>query len=433
MQSPATDLVSFINSSPTAFHATRNLAEGFLQKGFTEVLESQTWNLKPGGKYFVRRNGSALVAFVCGLKKPWEAGFRAMGAHTDSPALRVKPKGELLKEVYNSVRVELYGGPIVSTWLDRELGLAGRVFALQNGNVTSKLVNTNRPVAIVPNLAIHMNREVNKGFEYNPHNHLSAIFAASDAPGKAGMLFDLLAEESGLPASAIVDADLFFHDATPARLCGKNNDFIVAPRLDNLAMCHAIMNATQQTEDAHHTTMAFFFDNEETGSCTYQGADSSFAAHIMERIVLSQKGDREEFLRSLALSFLISADMAHALHPNFSEKHDEKYAPVINAGPVIKQNGNNRYATTAETAAIFEGICKDVAVPVQRIINRADVPCGSTIGPMSSAALSIRTVDIGNPMWAMHSARETAGTRDHELMIRALSHFCSNKCSIANS
>jgi aspartyl aminopeptidase len=430
MSERANDLLDFVNASPTAFHATKTIIERLSHVGFSELSEKESWKLVPGGKYFVRRNDSAVVAFVSGSRKPWESGFRAMGAHTDSPALRVKPKGELLKEVYSSVRVEAYGGPILATWVDRELALAGRLFVREGGSVVSKLVNITRPVALVPNLAIHMNREINKGFEYNPHTHLAAIFAASDNPAKAGGLFEMIALEAGVNAADMVDADLYFYDATPGRLCGRDQDFVVAPRLDNLAMCHAIVCAMGSSQAPDHTPIAFFFDNEETGSCTYQGADSSFAGDVIERLVLAQGGGREEYLRALASSFLISADMAHALHPNYADKHDDKYAPLLNAGPVIKQNGNNRYATTAETAALFEGVCREAGVPVQRVINRADVPCGSTIGPMTSSALGIKTVDIGNPMWAMHSARETAGARDQELMIRALSHFCSNQCPL---
>lgn len=430
MNAVANDLVSFINSSPTAFHACNTIVEHLKGNGFSAVSEKDTWKLIPGGKYYVERNNSALVAFVCGQKNAWDAGFRLMGAHTDSPALRVKPRGELLKEVYNSVRVESYGGAIHSTWLDRELGLAGRIFIRQKSQISSKLVNSSRPVAIIPNLAIHMNREVNKGFEYNPHTHLSAILGASESPAKAGLFLDFLSSEAGVSSSDIVDADLFFYDASPSKICGIANDFIVSPRLDNLAMCHAIVSAIVGAPEASHTNVAFFFDNEETGSCTYQGADSSFARDILERIVLTHKGSREDYLRSLSHSFMVSADMAHALHPNFSEKHDEKYAPVINGGPVIKQNGNNRYATTAETAAMFENMCTNAGSPVQKLINRADVPCGSTIGPMSSATLGVRAVDIGNPMWAMHSIRETAGTRDQELMIKVLSYFCTNQCIV---
>jgi aspartyl aminopeptidase len=430
MSNTARDLISFINNSPTAFHAAESISQRLLTKGFVELSEKEGWALKPCGKYFVRRNDSAVVAFVCGQKTPWESGFRLMGAHTDSPALRIKPKGEVLKEVYTSVRVESYGGPIHSTWLDRELGLAGRVFVRENGAVMSKLLDSKRPVAIVPNLAIHMNREVNKGFEYNAHTQLCGILSAGDCAAKAGSLVDWIAAEVGAKSTDVVDADLFFYDSTPGQLCGFNNDFIVSPRLDNLAMSHAILNALETSSAAQHTNIAFFFDNEETGSCTYQGADSSFARDVTERIVLTQKGGREEYLRALARSFLISADMAHALHPNFADKHDDKYAPVINGGPVIKQNGNNRYATTAETSAIFEAICSAASVPFQKLINRADVPCGSTIGPMSSAALGVRAVDIGNPMWAMHSIRETAGTRDQDHMIKVLSHFCTDQCAI---
>ncbi len=430
MTNAALSLLEFVNASPTAFHAAKSIVDRLTNKGFVEIFEKDTWALVSGGKYFVRRNESAVVAFVCGMQKPWESGFRAMGAHTDSPALRVKPKGELLKEVYSSVRIEAYGGPILSTWLDRELALAGRVFVQKNGSVNSVLINIAKPVAMVPNLAIHMNRDINKGFEYNPHTHLAAILSASEKPAQAGGLFQMRATEVGCEPANIIDADLFFYDAHPGQLCGRDNDFIVSPRLDNLAMCHAIVSAMETTNAPTHTPIAFFFDNEETGSCTYQGADSAFAGDVIERLVLSQSGGREEYLRALARSFLISADMAHALHPNYADKHDDKYAPVINGGPVIKQNGNSRYATTAETAAIFEGVCREAGVPLQRVINRADVPCGSTIGPMTSSALSIKTVDVGNPMWAMHSARETAGARDQELMVRALSHFCSNACTL---
>ncbi len=424
------ELVAFINNSPTAFHAATNIRQQLAQSGFSELSEKNSWTLVPGGRYFVTRNSSAIIAFVCGQQSPWESGFRILGAHTDSPALRVKPQAELVREAYVSVRVELYGGTIVSTWLDRELSLAGRVLIRTKQGLQSSLVNIKRPIAIIPNVAIHMNREVNKGFEYNPHSHLPAILVAAPGNAKSGAFMELIASECGVSVSDVVDTDLFFYDATPARTAGINSDFIVAPRLDNLAMCHSILKALENAPNSNHTSAGFFFDNEETGSHTFQGADSSFARHVLERIVLAQKGSREEFLRAAARSFLISADMAHALHPNFADKHDDKYAPLLNAGPVIKQNGNNRYATTAETSAIFESLCQQCEVKVQKVINRADVGCGSTIGPISSSDLSIPTVDVGNPMWAMHSVRETAGTSDHGNIIKVFRCFLTDAFKI---
>lgn len=418
------ELLTFINKSATSFHAAAALIQKLEEKGFTLLKEEESWAVRPGGKYYVVRNNSALIAFTLGKESPVKRGFRLIGAHTDSPLFKIKNESEYVSGNYLKVGVEVYGGPILNTWLDRELSLAGRVMIREKGGSIQKLIKTKRPVAVIPNLAIHMNREVNKGFELNRQNHLPAVFSAYNDEPQKGALRRFVARELGIHPEKMGEMDLFLFDATPGMYTGMNTELITAGRIDNLAMCHAALNALLSSENPDVSAVAAFYDNEEVGSNTLQGAGSSFLKDTLNRL-LSAFGDSapDSWYRAAARSFMISADMAHALHPNFSDKHDPDYAPRINQGPVIKLNANFRYATTAETASLFEDLCRDEEIPCQKMTNRSDIPSGSTIGPVSSASLGIRTVDVGNPMWAMHSIRETAGVLDHDYMTRAFRAF----------
>ncbi|MBO4698144.1 M18 family aminopeptidase [bacterium] len=415
------ELIDFIDKSPTAFHAAQNIADVLKENGFAELDESEPWKLENGKGYFVRRNLSSVIAFRLGTDAPVKTGFRIAGAHTDSPLLKIKENAENVSAGCVRVTTEIYGGPLVYTWLDRNLGIAGRVMVRTGNGEVEKIVNINKPVAIIPSLAIHMNREANKGFEFNPQNHLQVVLTA-DGEAK-NVLKTLVAEELGEKPENIGQTDLFVYDLQGGTFCGNDCEFISSGRLDNLQMCHSILTAFVGAKPGKATTVAAFYDNEEIGSRTPMGADSSFTRTILERIVaLTSHGADDRFV-AFSKSFLISADGAHTQHPNFPEKHDPAYAPKMNKGPVIKFSSSFRYATTAETSSCFEQLCAEAGVPCQKIANRSDVPSGSTIGPMSSAALGIKAVDVGNAMWAMHSIRETAGTSDHYYMTKAISHF----------
>jgi len=417
--------IEFLDNSPTAFHAAENIEKTLIKNGFTELCECESWTLRSGGKYFVKRNDSSVVSFIIGKEKPVKTGFRIAGAHTDSPLLKIKENGENRSAGCIRVTTEIYGGPIVNTWLDRNLGIAGRVMVKGKSGFKSTLVNIDRPVAIIPNLAIHMNREVNKGFEFNPQNHLQAVLS-TDSQAK-NVLKSMIASELKEKVENIGAMDIFVYDIQKGSFAGEDGELISSGRLDDLSMCHAILESFITVKNPVATTVAAFFDNEEIGSKTPMGADSSFTRTILDRIVAVTSAGKDDIFVALSKSFLISADGAHTQHPNFPEKHDPAYTVFMNRGPVIKFSSSFKYATTAQSCAEFEQICLEAEVPFQKIANRSDVMSGSTIGPMSSAALGIKTVDVGNAMWAMHSIRETTGTVDHYYMKKALTHFYGRK------
>ena len=416
----ALDLKNFLDVSPTAFQATDEIVKRLLNAGFTQLNEADKWDLKPNGKYFLTRNSSAVIAFVNGAKKPSESGFKISGGHTDSPALKVKIGSETKFLNYHKVFVEVYGGPIVNTWFDRELSLSGRVTYSVDGVIKSKNIFIDRPVGIIPNLAIHLNRGVNKGLEINKQNELPVLLGVSDKPA---YLEELIANEINVKKEDVLDYDLFFIPFEKTIIHGIDSELLSSGRLDDLAMCHAILLGLEATQNNSSTVVGAFYDNEEIGSQTLQGANSSFLQMILNRINYCWNGTPEEYAMAIERSFLISADQAHAVHPNYIGKHDRNYAPVINGGPVIKSSANYRYASTSESSAYFMNLCKKADVPYQRIISRSDMPTGSTIGPVSSSTLSIRTVDIGNPMFAMHSTKETMGTMDQYYIVKVFKEF----------
>jgi aspartyl aminopeptidase len=412
-------LLEFIDHSPTPFHAVAEIAKILEKHDFTRLDETASWDLSPGEKYYVSRNDTALVAFVLGSKPPETAGFKIIGAHTDSPNLRLKPNPAYDKNGYTQLGVEVYGGALLSTWTDRDLSLAGRVILRSQ---KSRLIKIDRPLLRIPQLAIHLNRNVNeKGLILNQQNHLPPILSL----GKTKDAFlNLIAGEAKCRAGDILGMELSLFDVQPSTFAGLNQEFIFAPRLDNLASCHsATLALVQSTEKNPFTRVTVFYDNEEVGSESAQGGGSPFLKNILERIAQSSDKPREALMRAIARSTFISADMAHAVHPNYPEMHDSNHMPVINNGPVIKTNAGQRYATDGISSAYFETLCERAGVKSQKFVMRSDLACGSTIGPVTAANLGIRTVDVGNPMLSMHSAREMAGTRDHWDIIKVFKEF----------
>jgi aspartyl aminopeptidase len=424
-------LLDYLNASPTPFHAVTESARRLRDAGFAELQERDAWSLQPGMRAYATRNGSSLVAFVCGQKPAAESGFLVVGAHTDSPNLRLKPSPDQTRAGYRQLGVEVYGGVLLSTWLDRDLSLAGRVAIAQGGVVRSELVNFGRALLRIPNLAIHLNRNVNsEGLVLNAQSHLAPILAlAGDAAGSLP-LARLLADELNAHGIAcahdqILGWDLCLYDVQQAAVSGLHREFIHSARLDNLASCYGALSALAAAPNAHDATRVIvLYDHEEVGSRSAQGACSPFLRQALERI--TQAGGAlgaESFARAMARSFLISADMAHAIHPNYADRHEPLHAPLLGAGPVLKLNANQSYATDGPSAARFFQLCQRAGVAAQQYVVRSDLACGSTIGPITAAELGLSTVDIGNPLLSMHSIREMAACADVGALARLLDAF----------
>jgi aspartyl aminopeptidase len=412
------DLLAFLGASPTPFHAVDEGRRRLEAAGFRRLDEADRWDRVPPGAYYVTSSGTNLVAFA--LPAPERrTRFCIVGAHTDSPNLRLKPNPEYTAEGYAQLGVEVYGGALLNSWLDRDLGLAGRVLVKrERGAIESQLVRLDRPLLRVPQLAIHLDREVNdKGLILNRQEHLAPVLGLANSAGLA----KLLADATGQAVDRIVGHDLMLFDVVPPALGGQAGEFIFSARLDNLAMCHAAISAIAPLGSGagHAMAVIALFDHEEVGSASAAGAGSSVLPRILERLV----ADREAFHQACARSTCVSADMSHAVHPNYAGRHEPRHKPQINGGPVIKLNTQQRYATTGATAAMFAELCREEDVAVQHYAHRTDLPCGSTIGPITSTLLGIATVDVGNPMLSMHSAREMAGSRDPALMTRVLARY----------
>ncbi|WP_139558771.1 M18 family aminopeptidase [Methylotetracoccus oryzae] len=417
-------LLDFIDASPSPWHAVAVMARALEAAGFRELDEAQTWSLAPGARHYVIRGGSSLVAFIAGLQPVEEAGFRIVGAHTDSPGLRVKPRpadtaGRLIR-----VGVEVYGGPILATFADRDLGLAGRVSLRSAQGVETRLVLLDRPLLRLPNLAIHMNRKVNEdGLKFNRQTELPLLLTSvGDAPAD-DVFLRLLGAAAGCSAGDILGVELNAFDTQRGAFWGANEEFIANSQLDNLASCHAGFVALMGAAPSPVTCVGAFFDHEEIGSESAKGAAGSLLSDVLERIVQAGGGSREGLRRGLARSLMISADMAHAFQPNFPGAYEPGHLVAVNAGPVIKSNVNQRYATDGVGAARFAHLCERAGVPYQMYCHRSDLACGSTIGPMTAARLGLDVIDVGNPMWAMHSIRESAGVLDHAYLLRVLHEF----------
>lgn len=426
----AEDLLRFIKTSPSPFHAVRSVKEQLTPLGFTELTFEDKWTLLPKGKYFVSRNGSALIAFSLGESTPEKSGFHILGTHTDSPTFRLKPSPIISVEgKYLKLNVETYGGPILSTWLDRPLALAGRVILKGQSpyHPQSVLFQSPTPLLTIPNLAIHMNRKVNDGVALNKQKDLLPLLGMQgEALGKENVLVHYFSELLHVAPENIIDFDIVLYEYENGSIIGLNQEFISSSRLDDLAMVHAGTWALAQTQSNQTTSILACFDNEEVGSTSKQGAASPLLASVLERIMLALGKNREEYYQALAQSFMVSADMAHALHPNVVEKHDPVNRPILNGGPVIKLSANLSYTSDGESASIFQGICEEAKVPAQIFVNRSDERGGSTIGPISTTHLDIRSVDVGNPILGMHSIRELGGVKDHLAMSKVFEQFFNN-------
>ena len=431
--SRAEDLCRFIDAGPMPQLAAAECVRRLENAGYQELREEDAWQLTAGRGYFVVRAETTVIAFRVGSAAPADAGIRALGAHVDSPNLRIKPRGANVSEGYRRFAVEIYGGVLLATWADRDLGLSGRLVVRDGDGLSSRLVRIDRPIARVPNLAIHLNRGVNdEGLKLDKQRHMPPVLGlAGAAPLDGDDVRRIVAAAAGVAADDVIDYDLGLHDVTPSTLAGLDGEFVFAPRLDNLGSSHAGLVALLERSSSAptpHTSLVALYDHEECGSNSSQGAGGPFLLDVMRRIATSHPAaggcSPEEVARALARSFLVSADMAHAVHPNYAELHEPGHKPRLNQGPVIKRNENQRYATDGVTGARFTQLCRAAGFEPQVFVTRTDLPCGSTIGPITSARAGVATVDVGNPMLSMHSIREMAGTFDHDLMIEALlRHF----------
>jgi len=424
----AQDLLDYIDASPSPWHAVANAAAELERRGFTPLREDQRWELQPGRGYYVVRDDSSLIAFRVGNGPLNRGGFRIVGAHTDSPGFRVKPNAAQAKGPMSTLGVEIYGGPILATFADRDLTLAGRVFVNDPASPTGvrpHLVHFDRPIVRLPNLAIHMNREVNReGLKFNYQDQLPLMLSAlSEELPPDSQFRHLLAERLGVAVDAINSWGLAVADTQPGAFWGPAAEYLANSQLDNLASCHAALAALPDDGPEAGVAVAALFDHEEVGSESYKGASGNFLEAVLERIAGGLQLDADDYRAALAASWLVSADMAHAYHPHYASHHDEQHQVRVNQGPVIKINAAQRYATDELGEAYFARLCQAVGVGHQKYIHRNDLPCGSTIGPMMAARLGLRTVDVGNPMWAMHSLRESAGAFDQGAMIEVLRAF----------
>ncbi len=423
----AEELIDFVYESPTAFHAVSSTKKMLLNYGFVELKEEDNWNLKKGGKYFVTKNSSAITAFVVGKGKLEKDGFKIIGAHTDSPGFKIKPNPDIeVEDSYVKLNTEVYGGPIINTWLDRPLSLAGRVVIKSENPFypEERLLNIKRPILIIPNLAIHMNRNINSGIELNKQKDILPLLSmVNEKFEKEKYLIKTIANELEVKEEDILDFDLFLYEFEKGSIIGLNDEFISSGRLDDLIMVHSGIKALVNTEVGNSTNVMVCFDNEEVGSTTKQGADSPMLSIILDRISLSLGKNKEDHYRALSKSFIISCDLGHALHPNYGEKSDPVNRPIINKGPIIKSSASQSYTSDAVSTAIYKNICEKAEVPVQVFVNRSDEKGGSTIGPISSSHININSVDMGLAILSMHSVRELAGIEDYIYAIKSFEKF----------
>lgn len=447
----STEFLDFVNSSPSPYHVVSNVVKILSDAGFSHLNEKDEWSIKGGGHFYVTRNDSSIIAFKIGRKWTPENGFAVVGAHTDSPCLRVKPVSKKTSAGYLQVGVETYGGGMWPTWLDRDLSLAGRVFVKNNGVCLPKLLKISRPLLRIPTLAIHLERSQGTKLELNLEEQLIPILgsirenltncsssektsAASDSTNPSveshhcPELLKLIGEELSIEPENIVDFELVLFDSQEAQLGGVSKEFIFSSRLDNLTSCFCALRGLVQSDDETSDSMIrviALFDHEEVGSSSAQGAASNFLETILNRVSTQLSCGQDAFHRAIAASFLISADMAHAVHPNYVLKHERGHTPQLNQGVVIKINANQRYSTNSKGIVILQEIAKRIAVPLQLFVVRNDAPCGSTIGPILATRLGIVTIDVGAPQLSMHSIREMCGVKDLEHAIELYRGFFS--------
>jgi aspartyl aminopeptidase len=427
------DFFDFVAASPTAFHAVTQMAETLNQAGFERLLEHQPWHLRQGGCYYVTRNDSSLIVFRMGQRHPADTGFRLLGAHTDSPCLKIKPNPERIQHSYLQLGVEVYGGALLNPWFDRDLSMAGRITWLSpNQTLQSNLIDFKTPVAVISSLAIHLDREANKNRGINAQKDLPPIImqippeTARNAHNNGHddfhhILLHQLETEHAQIAERILAHEICLYDTQPPTFLGMHQEFIAGGRLDNLLSCYIGLRSFIEADidKPDISTMLVYNDHEEVGSLSASGAQGPFLTSVLQRICPAP----EEQERIRARSILISADNAHGIHPNYADKFDPQHAPLLNQGPVIKINANQRYASTSETIALFRYLCEQASVPFQEFVVRSDMPCGSTIGPLTAGATGIKTVDIGVPTFGMHSIRELAGVWDTWYLYQVLGRY----------
>lgn len=425
-------LLHFLDASPVNFLAVKNISAQLEASGFKRIDPTQPLTgVTAGSRLYVTKNNSSVYAFRIGRKAMAEQGFRMICAHCDSPTFRIKPNAEMTGEGgIVRLNTEVYGGPILSTWMDRPLTIAGRV-VLRGDDALSpvtRLIHIQRPLLQISNLAIHFNRQVNDGVKLNRQKDMLPILGVITSELERGnMLVNLILQEldpnGGITATDILDFDLYLADATPACTFGVHNEFISSGRLDDLSMCYAGLEAITAAEDSDATQVLAIFDNEETGSQTKQGAGSPFLSYMLQRIALAQSGTVEAYYQAVERAFMVSADNAHAFHPNYAEKYDPTNHPMLGGGPVIKFNAAQKYASDAVSAAVFAEVCRKAGVPCQRFVNHSEVAGGSTLGNILASSIPLRGVDMGNAILAMHSCRETGSVADHEYCVKAFTAF----------
>ena len=423
-------LLKFLDASPVNFLAAKHLSDALSQAGFRRLDPCEPLGkVKAGDQFFVTKNDSSVYAFRLGRKPMAEAGFHMICAHCDSPTFRIKPNAEIACEGgLVKLNTEVYGGPIMSTWFDRPLTLAGRVIVKGDDALSPRtlLLHVKRPLLQISNLAIHFNCQVNDGVELSKQKDMLPLLGIiTDELEKGNLLMNVICGELDVKPADVLDFDLYLADATPACTFGVHDEFISSGRLDDLSMCYAGLEALLAAPSGDTTQVLAIFDNEETGSHTKQGAGSPFLASLLKRIALSQSGTEEAFYQAVERAFMVSADNAHAWHPNYPEKYDLTNHPVLGGGPVIKFNAAQKYASDAVSAAVFAEVCREAGVPCQRFVNHSDVAGGSTLGNILASSIPLRGVDMGNAILAMHSCRETGSVADHEYCVRAFTRFFS--------
>lgn len=423
-------LCDFIQQAPSPFHAVRQMTQALEGAGFVHLADSANWQVEPGGRYFFTRNDSALIALQLGTAALSDSGIRMVGTHTDSPCLKIKPNPEVHKLGYLQLGVEVYGGALLNPWFDRDLSIAGRVSYLNSSNkLDSALLDFKAPVAFIPSLAIHLDREVNLKRSINSQTDLPPLLmqtGASTTDFRTILRTQLLQQDSALDVVKVLDYELCLYDTNPPALIGLHQEFVAGARLDNLLSCFTAMHALLNSSGTA-SKLLVCTDHEEVGSASAAGASGPFLESVLLRLTdLMAQGSQQQHQRMLTNSMLVSVDNAHAIHPNFADKHDGKHGPLMNAGPVIKYNANQRYATNSNTAARFKRWCEASKVPVQSFVVRSDMACGSTIGPVIATELGIETLDIGVPTLGMHSIREMAGSLDIDYLDKVLTHYYSS-------
>lgn len=421
MKQPAfnRELLKYLNAATTPFHAVAEMQKILVENGFSELRVDAQWQVKSGGRYYLTRNDSSIFAFVWGKEPVVETGLRMIGAHTDSPCLKVKPEPDLKQNEYCQLGVEVYGGALLNPWFDRDLSIAGKVvFQDESGDLQKELVDFAEPVAIIPSLAIHLDKEANNNRKVNPQTDIPPVLFQA-AEKRESTFKEILASRFPSIQGEIMGYDLYFYDCQAPAMVGLHSDFIASARLDNLLSCFTGLQALLNADD-NVTSLLVCNDHEEVGSTSAIGAQGPMLKQLLQRLI----PDSEQRAIAIARSLLVSTDNAHGIHPNFPSKHDSNHGPILNKGPVIKVNANQRYATNSETAGLFRAFAAKAREEVQVFVNRADMGCGSTIGPLTAAEIGVATLDVGVPTFAMHSIRELAGVKDGFALFKILKEFC---------